>query len=61
MASVCTGSLVHAAAGLLVGCRATRHWVSLNMLSELDPTVITDVERAREVRRDIQYDPLPPI
>ena len=94
MTSVCTGSLVYAAAGLLVGRRATTHWASLNLLSELDPTVITDVdarfvddgdlitsagvsagidmalhlvarlagaERAREVRRDIQYDPQPPV
>ena len=94
MTSVCTGSLVYAAAGLLVGRRATTHWASLNLLSELDPTVITDVrsrfvddgdlitsagvsagidmalhlvarlagsERAREVRREIQYNPLPPV
>ena len=94
MTSVCTGSLVYAAAGLLVGRRATTHWASLNLLSELDPTVITDVssrfvddgdlitsagvsagidmalhlvarltdvERAREVRREIQYNPQPPI
>jgi transcriptional regulator GlxA family with amidase domain len=94
MTSVCTGSLVYAAAGLLVGRRATTHWASLNLLAELDPTVHTDVrsrfvddgdlitsagvsagidmalhlvgrlsggERAREVRREIQYDPLPPV
>jgi transcriptional regulator GlxA family with amidase domain len=94
MTSVCTGSLVYAAAGLLVRRRATTHWASLNLLSELDPTVITDVdarfvddgdlitsagvsagidmalhlvsrlvdlERAREIRREIQYSPLPPI
>ena len=94
MTSVCTGSLVYAAAGLLVGRRATTHWASLNLLSEIDPTIITDVdarfvddgdlitsagvsagidmalhlvarlanvERAREVRREIQYSPLPPI
>jgi transcriptional regulator GlxA family with amidase domain len=44
MASVCTGSLVYAAAGLLTGRQATTHWASLNLLSELDPTVITDVD-----------------
>ena len=93
MTSVCTGSLVYAAAGLLVNRRATTHWASLNLLSELDPTVITDVrsrfvddgdlitsagvsagidmalhlvarltdaERAREVRRELQYDPPTP-
>jgi transcriptional regulator GlxA family with amidase domain len=94
MASVCTGSLVYAAAGLLSGRPATTHWASLNLLSEIDPTVKTDVEarfvddgdlitsagisagidmalylvdrlagteRAREVRRGIQYDPHPPV
>jgi transcriptional regulator GlxA family with amidase domain len=94
MASVCTGSLVYAAAGLLKDRPATTHWASLNLLSEIDPTVITDVdarfvddgdlltsagvsagidmalhlvarlagvERAREVRRGIQYDPHPPV
>jgi transcriptional regulator GlxA family with amidase domain len=44
MTSVCTGSLVYAAAGLLTGRRATTHWASLNLLSETDPTVITDVD-----------------
>jgi len=94
MASVCTGSLVYAAAGLLAGRPATTHWASLNLLSEIDPTVKTDVDaryvddgdlvtsagvsagidmalhlvarfagtdRAREVRRGIQYDPRPPV
>jgi transcriptional regulator GlxA family with amidase domain len=44
MASVCTGSLVYAAAGMLTCRRATTHWASLNLLSELDPTIITDVD-----------------
>lgn len=43
LTSVCTGSLVYAAAGLLVRRRATTHWSSINTLSELDPTVITDI------------------
>ena len=94
MASVCSGALVYAAAGLLTGRRATTHWASLNALSELDPTIHTEVdarfvddddivtsagvsagidmalhlvarfagtERAREVRRELQYDPRPPV
>ena len=51
MTSVCTGSLVYAAAGLLVGRRATTHWASLNLLSELDPTIITDVDATFRRRR----------
>ena len=43
MASVCSGSLVHAEAGLLRGRPATTHRASLNLLSEIDPTVITDL------------------
>jgi transcriptional regulator GlxA family with amidase domain len=41
MASVCTGSLVYAAAGLLAERRATTHWASLDLLTELEPTVAT--------------------
>ncbi|WP_030839539.1 DJ-1/PfpI family protein [Streptomyces hygroscopicus] len=94
MTSVCTGSLVYAAAGLLAGRPATTHWASLDRLAELDPTIdvrpgerfvddgdlvtsagisagidmalhlvarLVSPERARQVRRGIQYDPLPPV
>jgi transcriptional regulator GlxA family with amidase domain len=43
LTSVSTGSLVYAAAGLLRWRVATTHWASLNLLSELDPTIRTDV------------------
>lgn len=94
MTSVCTGSLVYAAAGLLSNRPATTHWASLDRLTELDPTIIVrrderfvddgDIitaagvsagidmalhlvarlagsDRAREVRKYIQYDPAPPV
>ncbi len=94
MTSVCTGSLVFAAAGLLDGRPATTHWGSLDRLGTLGEgievrpddrfvdtgEVITaagvspgidmalhlvarlhSVERARDVRRYIQYDPEPPV
>lgn len=47
MTSVCTGSLVYAAAGLLSHRPATTHWASLDTLAELDPTI--------EVRRDERF------
>src|SRR5262249_47531092 len=47
LASVCTGSLVYAAAGLLAGRPATTHWGSLGKLAELDPTI--------EVRPDDRF------
>jgi len=94
MTSVCTGSLVYAAAGLLDGRPATTHWGALDLLARLgseidvrsderfvdDGPVITAAgvsagidmalhlvarlhsrERAAQVRRAIQYDPMPPV
>jgi transcriptional regulator GlxA family with amidase domain len=94
MTSVCTGSLVYAAAGLLHDRPATTHWASLDLLAETDPSievraddryvdagdVITSAgvsagidmalhilrrlagdDRAKQVRRGIQYDPQPPV
>ncbi len=92
--SVCTGSLVLAAAGLLRNRPATTHWASLETLAAIDSTIdvrpddryvddgdivtsagvsagidmalhlvarLAGDERAREVRRYIQYDPEPPV
>jgi transcriptional regulator GlxA family with amidase domain len=39
MTSVCTGSLVYAAAGLLAGRPATTYWASLGALTDLDPSI----------------------
>lgn len=47
LTSVCTGSLVYAAAGLLAGRPATTHWASLDTLSELDPSI--------KIRPDARY------
>jgi transcriptional regulator GlxA family with amidase domain len=94
LTSVCTGSLVYAAAGLLKGRPATTHWGSLDRLHQLDASIevrpddryvddgdvitasgvsagidmalhlvdrLVGTDRAREVRRYIQYDPAPPV
>jgi transcriptional regulator GlxA family with amidase domain len=94
MTSVCTGSLVFAAAGLLRGRPATTHWGALDELRALDATVrvqererwvddgdmitsagvsagidmalhlvvrLAGADRAREVKRGIEYEPAPPV
>jgi transcriptional regulator GlxA family with amidase domain len=42
MASVCTGALVYAKAGLLAGRPATTHWSALERLADLDVEVDAD-------------------
>jgi transcriptional regulator GlxA family with amidase domain len=44
MTSVCSGSLVYAAAGFLRGRPATTHWAAIPELEALDPTVRIDAD-----------------
>lgn len=94
MTSVCTGSLVYAAAGILADRPATTHWSAMELLGKLDSSIelrpddrwvdsgevvtasgvsagidmalhlvkrLHSEERAKQVKRDIQYDPAPPV
>lgn len=94
MTSVCTGSLVYAAAGLLRGRPATTHFSALDLLASLDSSIevraadryvddgnvvtaagvsagidmalhlvvrLDSQDAARAVKREIQYDPQPPV
>lgn len=94
MTSVCTGSLVYAAAGLLANRPATTYWNSMSYLTALDDSIeprpddrfvdsgevitasgvsagidmalhlvrrLHSEERARDVKKLIQYDPEPPV
>jgi len=47
-ASVCSGSLILAAAGLLTGRRATSHWLALGALKALGATAVGDERVVRE-------------
>lgn len=42
LASVCTGSLILGAAGLLRGYRATSHWMTIDALAELGATPVKE-------------------
>jgi transcriptional regulator GlxA family with amidase domain len=79
LTSVCTGSLVYAAAGLLAGLDPTIQLrpddrfvddgdliTSAGVSAGIDMALhlvarLAGVERARQIRRGIQYDPQPPV
>ncbi|MCY7352014.1 MAG: DUF952 domain-containing protein [Cytophagaceae bacterium] len=49
--SVCTGSLLLAAAGLLRGYRATTHWLSLDLLRMFDGVTVSEDRVVRDRNR----------
>lgn len=49
--SVCTGSLLLAAAGLLRGYRATTHWLSLDLLRKFDGVTVGEERVVRDRNR----------
>ena len=53
IASVCTGSLLLAKAGLLKGKKATTHWGALELLKKLSPT--TNIITKKKYIFDIYY------
>jgi putative intracellular protease/amidase len=51
--SVCTGSLILAAAGLLTGRRATSHWLAMGQLGQLGSIPVTERVRMQARSRFI--------
>ena len=65
--SVCTGSLILGAAGLLQGRRATSHWVTRDLLSRFGAFPVaqrvaefSDTAHAHKIQLVAEYDPVPP-
>ena len=69
-ASVCSGSVILAAAGLLEGKRATSHWAAVQMLRTFGAVPVDDDRivpgriggdaKAKAIQLSMEYDPQPP-